>query len=176
MTGRSRSAWWFAPVEHTRYPGRMRETQQKAWVLCWSGACVALERVRSMLDERKADAKVVRTTVEALWWVTAADEALKAEYADTWTGRLRAELPELPLLEGLHWVRNQVAYQIRIWEQATPPLHWAQAEVLAPRGNIPPERDPGRSEYIGHLQEQPALETLKSAVNAIRDAALNLPL
>lgn len=150
----------------------MAESQQKAWVLCWSGACVAIERVRTMLNERKSDAKVVRTLVEALWWVTAADEALKAEYGGRWTDRLRAKLPELPLLEGLRWAKSRVTPQIRLWESATPPFHWAEAAALCPPESTQTDHDPGRSEYVSNLQGQPTVDTLKSAVNAIRDAAL----
>lgn len=131
---------------------------------------MALERVRTRLEEGRADAKIIRSLVEALRWVTAADETLMAEYGGAWTAGLRADLSERSRLEGLRWVRNQVAPQIRLWEATNPPFHWAEANALSTAGD-----EAGRAHYVQTLQRQPTLETLKSVVNAIRDAALRLP-
>lgn len=150
----------------------MSTSYKKSWFLCLSGAHNAIARVDSALAAKETDAKVLQPLAESLWWVCAADESLKTEYKNQWKKHLRPILPELPLLEGLHWARNRVTHQICHWEMARPPLLWEDAEILAPSGNVQPQFDHGRAEYVSHLQGNDAREAVKLVVKGIRSLAV----
>jgi len=143
---------------------------KKSWLLCISGAYNATKRVDLALVSKKTDAEVIQPLIEALWWVYAADESLKEEYPSEWS-KLRSNLPELPLLLGLRWIRNRVTHQISQWEIAKPPFQWGDARIIAPPGSVSADRDHGRTEYISHLQGNDARDAISVVVDAIRKEA-----
>ena len=147
---------------------------KKSWVLCWSGASLAIEWVDEAISANASDAEVLRPLIECLWWVCAMDESLSEEYPSEWKVHLRPKGSELyDLLLGLRWARNRMTHQICQWGLAVSPFVWADAEILAPAPTVKPEHDRGRTEYKAHFEGNDPRTTLKRVVDGMKQKAFS---
>lgn len=149
----------------------MATNYKKAWVLCLTGATNAAARAKQGLEDKQPDAAIIQSLVEALWWVTAGDETLGAEYGSEWKVQLRPNLKCFKTIVGLRWARNRITHQICHWEMAKAPFNWESANTLAPPGSVLPHHDHGRAEYQSELEGKPALDAFSAVIDEITAAA-----
>ena len=154
----------------------MSTSYKKSWLLCWTGASIAMDRVNGALEAKKSDAEILRPLIECLWWICATDESLMEEYPSEWKVHLRPKGSDLyNLILGLRWARNRMAHQLCQWDIATSPFVWQDAEKLLPRNSVnKPNKafDRGRNEFETLLQGTDPRDGLNRAIAEIKSKAI----